>query len=454
MDQELSRIIDGMEPAYAAMLTRWIQVPSVKGRAEDGAPFGAEVRRMLDMALQDASDMGFDTRNFDGYAGDATLGDGDESIAVLAHLDVVPAGDGWQTPPFGAVREGKRIYGRGTSDDKGPALAAMFAMKAIRDAKIPLKKSIRLILGCDEESGWEDMAYYTAHADMPAMGFSPDATYPVINTEKGLLHLSLRGKTAPEGVQVIRWQTGERPNVIPGAAEMLLRDEPGLSDRITAYVQKTGAAISTAVSPEGLTVRAIGIPGHAAFPSGGRNAIGMLLCLLRELGVAGSLGTLAQAVGLEYDGASLGCAVQDRLSGPLTCNMGIIRVEDGDIYATLDLRCPVMASLDTIIATIEAHLPGFTVTVNEKKEAHHVPENSELVQCLLDAYHEETGRERKAIAIGGGTYARVLKEGVAFGATFPEDPDLAHQAGEYMDLDVLMQNVRIFANALIRLAGE
>ena len=182
MDKKIGQLIDSYRDDLIATLSRWIGVPSVKAEPAEGAPFGTEVRRMLDMAMDDARAMGFTVRNVDGYACDATLGDAPEAVAVLGHLDVVPAGDSWQTPPFTATREGDRIYGRGTSDDKGPSLAALFAMRAIKEAGVPLKKSIRLILGCDEESGWEDMAYYCAHADMPEVGFSPDASFPVINT--------------------------------------------------------------------------------------------------------------------------------------------------------------------------------------------------------------------------------------------------------------------------------
>ena len=163
MNQEVIRLIDSYREAYTEMLQRWIQVPSVKGEKAEGAPFGREIRRMLDTAVADARSLGFEVRDFDGYACDVTLGSAEEKIAVLGHLDVVPVGDGWTKPPFEGLIENGRMYGRGTNDDKGPALAALFAMKAIREAGIPLKKSIRLILGCDEEEGWEDMAYYGAH---------------------------------------------------------------------------------------------------------------------------------------------------------------------------------------------------------------------------------------------------------------------------------------------------
>ena len=455
MDKKLYDLIDSYAEDFAAHLTRWIQVPSVKDEAAPGAPFGREVRRMYDMALADCEAEGLVTRGFDGYALDATLpGESGEAIAVLGHLDVVPAGDSWPMPPFAAVREGDRIYGRGTSDDKGPSLCALYAMKAIKEAGIPLKKSIRLILGCDEESGWEDMAYYAEHAGMPDVGFSPDASFPLINTEKAMLHLALTAPVSPEGLQVKEMYTGERTNVIPGESRALLAGGEDVAAKVAAYAEKTSLPYTAEVTAEGVWVTAEGIPGHSAYPEGRRNAIGMMLLLLRELGVQGAFATLADAVGLESDGASLGCACRDDVSGPLTCNMGILHLEKGVIFCTLDMRVPITADLDALSANARAALPGFTVAHESKKAPHHVPAKSELVSNLLAAYHEETGLPAEPQSTGGGTYAKVLKQGVAFGAAFPDDEDLAHQAGEYVSLPKMVTAMKIYANALVRLAGK
>ncbi|MBE5804732.1 MAG: M20 family metallopeptidase [Clostridiales bacterium] len=454
MDQMIHTLIDSYRDELVATLARWIGVPSVKEAPAPGAPFGVEVRRMLDMAMADAAAMGFPARDFDGYACDMTLGDAAEAVAVLGHLDVVPAGDGWQTPPFTAVIEGDRIIGRGSIDDKGPALAALYAMRAIKEAGVPLKKSIRMILGCDEESGWEDMAYYAAHAEMPDVGFSPDASFPIINTEKAMLHAFITAPVAGEGLRVKQLWTGERVNVIPGECKALLEGGAELAERIAAYAGKVNLPYTAEVTAEGVWVTAEGIPGHSAYPEGRRNAIGMMLLLLKELGVQGALLTLANAYGMESDGASLGCACEDEVSGPLTCNMGILHLENGAITASLDMRVPVTADLDQLEMNARAALEGFTFLHVEKKEPHHVPAESELVSQLLAAYHEESGLEAYPTSTGGGTYAKVLKQGVAFGAAFPDDEDLAHQAGEYASISGLMKAAKIYANALVRLCAE
>ena len=456
MDAKLNAIIESMHDEMIDTLQKWIRVPSVKGEAAPGAPFGKEVRSMLDMALADCEQMGFKTQNFDGYIAHADLGEGsdEDALAILAHLDVVPEGDGWKYPPYGAVIENGRMYGRGTSDDKGPAVAALYAMKAVKDAGIPLRRKVRLILGCDEESGWEDIAHYNKVATMPRMGFSPDASYPIINIEKGICRLELHGVLSNEGLQVIAFNNGERPNVIPGRASALVAGDAATVAQAEAAAKKLDIPAEVQLTDKGVSITVTGLSGHAAYPETARNANGEMLLLLRELGVQGDLRLLADKIGLDYKGEGLEISVSDGISGYLTCNLGIIRAGEGGVYATLDIRYPVMTNPDMIIKNVSASLPGMRVDAMEVKEPHHVPAGSELVQKLLDAYHEVTGYERKCLYTGGGTYARSLQEGVAFGASFPQDEDLAHQANEYADIEGLYKNIKIFALAIVKLAGK
>ena len=455
--EELNLIIPELRNDMIQMLQRWIAIPSLKDTPAEGAPFGAEVNRMLLTALADAEALGFATRNIDGYAGDIRMGPlGENPLAVLAHLDVVPAGDGWQTNPFEAVITDDRIYGRGTSDDKGPAVAALFAMLAIRQAGIPLSREVRLILGCDEETGMEDMAYYREHYDIPKTGFTPDASFPVINTEKGLMQLELRSPAATEGLQVESISVGERFNVVPGLAKAMVRGTQALCEKVNRLAGDMHLSVSADMAGEGLVcLTSTGITGHAAYPEAARNAIDQLLLMLRALGVCGPLKVMADCVSMTSDGHGLNIHCRDEISGALTCNLGIMRYDASGMYATFDIRFPLLANADRILKTLTAALGDtISVTVAARKEPHHVAPTSELVTALLDAYHDETGRERECVSTGGGTYARCLEEGVAFGASFPEDEDLAHQAGEYISIDNMLQDVRIFANAIVRLAGK
>lgn len=455
MDQ-ICQWIDDHKDDMLQTLRKWLSHPSLKGEAIQNAPFGAEVRRALDTALADGKAMGFSVRDHEGYAGDISLGPaGVEPLGILTHLDIVPIGDGWTVDPFAGVTDDEKVIGRGAIDDKGPAVAALYAMKAVLDSGKPLRREVRLILGCDEESGMEDMAYYREHADMPREGFSPDAAYPVINTEKGLIALALRAKPAMDGLKVKKIAVGERHNVIPGKASALIEGDAALCEEINTLARQMLVSVEAKESGEGIVLSAKGIAGHASMPESARNALGGLLIMLRAIGVHGGLKALADTVGMEYDGESLGIKCKDQISGDLTLNLGVLRYGGDGLYAEIDIRYPLLCSGERIIHTIQAALgDAFTVETLHFKEPHHVSPHSKLVTALLDAYYMQTGRERECVAIGGGTYARCLDEGVAFGALFPGEAETAHQADEYIKIDTLLQNAKIFARAILLLAGQ
>ena len=452
---DLKAIINEMKEEPGKQLAEWIAIPSVKGESAPNAPFGVEVRRMLDKALSDARAMGFETRDFDGYAGDVRMGPiGVNPLAILAHLDVVPAGDGWHTDPFTATVDGNMMYGRGTEDDKGPAIAALYAMLAVAKSGLPLKREVRLILGCDEECGWGCMDYYTAHCDMPKTGFSPDASYPVINTEKGILHLKLHSAPCDEGLRVLEMHVGDRANVIPGSASAKVAGDEALCEAIASKAAELQMDVKARYVGEGVVeVLSTGIPGHAAFPWGAKNALGQLLTVLDPMGLKGGLHILATVVGMQYDGSSLMIKCSDEISGELTCNMGVLRYDpEKGLDAMLDIRYPLLANPDGLMAGVRAALTEcFTVESDHHQVPHHVASNSKLVQGLLDAYGEVTGLKKECIAIGGGTYARVLEEGVAFGAVFTDEEERAHQADERVNLDSLTKNIEIYAKAILNL---
>ena len=452
--QKIEQVLTELEQPMIETLRTLVQIPSVKAAPLPGAPFGQPARDALDKALEICAGLGFDCANIDGYAGHADLGEGmtQDALAVLGHLDVVPVGDNWTCEPFGAVIRDGRMYGRGTSDDKGPVVAAMYAMAAIKRLGLPLRRKIRLIMGTDEESGWEDMRYYGKKCGMPRSGFSPDADYPVINIEKGGLHLDIWGKLSGQGLQVIRFDTGDRYNVVPGKAEALVKGGQALADQVNAADFEW--KVTAEATEEGVVLRTEGIPGHAAMPEGTCNAIGLMLKTLKALGVEGDLAALADKIGTEYDGKSLGIQMQDQVSGPLTCNMGIIRADQNGLRVTLDLRCPILADLQGIADQVSRALPGLKVEITGRTEPHYVSADSELVRKLLGAYEAVTGEKGYAMAIGGGTYAKCLEEGVAFGALFPGEPELAHHADEFISLDSLRKNLRIFTYALIALACD
>jgi len=456
----LDQAVESLRPQVIETLKRWIRIPSEKLPPEPGAPFGKPLQQMLAAALSDAETLGFRTRDFDGYIGDAEIGSGDETMGILVHLDVVPAGDGWAMDPFGGEVRGDKLYGRGSGDNKGPAVAAMHAMKAVQDAGIPLKKKVRLILGCDEESGWADIRHYQSKVAMPDFGFSPDAVFPIINTEKGILQLTLSAALAPDDgalIPVYSILAGERPNVIPGVAKA----EIGCKDfdALARSLAETGLEVTAEKLPNGRALlTSTGIQGHAAKPGDGKNAAGQLLLALSAIKAGGGssaiINRLADCIGVAYDGAGLGVSGSDAISGPLTLNLGVLRIEGGRLHAMLDMRHPVLMSAEMITKIIGMRLKdvGISVEIAQQKAPLHVPEDSFIVQSLLSVYHQLTGREPYAIAIGGGTYSRSMDNCVAFGSTFPGGQDLAHQVDECISIDSLMLSARIFAHAIVALA--
>ena len=467
--EKLDKIVESYRDELIANIQKWVSVPSVQGApAGENAPFGTEVRRMLDMALKDAKAFGFEVRDIDGYAGDVSYGEGPETMGMLAHLDVVPAGDGWQHQPWGGEIDGGRIYGRGTTDDKGPALCALYAMRAVKEAGIPLKDGVRLILGCDEETGMSDMRYYASKLEMPNYGFSPDAEFPVINIEKGGMNMLLSKVTGGEdgaGIPVYSLYAGERPNVVPAEAKaviglgaMRLQD---LASRL-ADVEKAheGFRLSCDEIPGNRAeIVAVGVNAHGAMPHLGVNAAGMLLIALKELNAGGgsreAIAMLADVLGMETTGEKLGIACADELSGALTCNLGILRYDGNEITAHLDCRYPICGDeahmLGSAVKTVAP--VGMSVRLIGSHEPLHVPADHKVVKGLLKVYHEVTGLEPYTIAIGGGTYSRMMPNTVAFGVCFPGDMDVCHIADEYIDLNNLMLGVRIFAHAIAELAG-
>ncbi len=467
----LDRIVDSYRDELIENIRKWIAIPSVQGApAGENAPFGKEVRRMLDTALEDGRRFGFEVNDIDGYAGDIRYGSGEQTMGMLAHLDVVPLGDGWTHDPLGGEIEGGRMYGRGTTDDKGPALCALYAMRAVKEAGIPLKDGVRLILGCDEETGMSDMRYYASKVKMPDYGFSPDAEFPVINIEKGGVNMRLAKVTGGEdgaALPVYSLYAGERPNVVPAEATAVV----GLNGLTLEALNGKLAAVEA--GHERFRLRAVaegegrakiiatGVNAHAAMPERGVNAAGMLLIALSELG-AGSASThaaiamLADAVGMEYTGQSLGIACADELSGALTCNLGILRYDGNELSALLDIRYPLCGDEERMLGQAARRIApaGMSVCCAGSHTPLHVPADSKIVKGLLKVYHDVTGLPAYTIAIGGGTYSRMMPNTVAFGVCFPGDMDVCHIADEYIDLDKMMLGVKIFAHAIAEIAGE
>ena len=466
--EKMDALVDSWQGEMIDMLRGWIAIPSVNGEpAGEGRPFGEEPRRALDKALADAASLGFTVENVDGYAGSVQMGEGEKTMGMLCHMDVVPAGDGWTKPPFELTVADGRMYGRGVMDDKGPALAALYAMRAVRESGVPMRDAVRLILGSDEETGMQDMRYYAAHRQMPDYGFSPDAEFPVINIEKGGLTVRLSAEAQAVGedrIPVYELYAGEAVNVVPGKAHAVVGTETvpfaELERLCAAHCDKTGAhLVLTDLGGGRARIEAVGLSAHASTPELGVNAAGMLLIALNAIGagaaIAAPLRTLAEKIGLKGDGSGLDIAISDEESGALTSNLGLLRYDGHTLSATLDNRVPICGDAAVLTGKIAlAVSPALAVTCLGHRGPHHVPADSPIVKGLLEAYHEVTGLPAYAFAIGGGTYSRMMPNTVAFGFNFPGDPDPCHMPDESVAIDKFVLSVKIFAHAIARLAGR
>ncbi len=394
-----------------------LSIDSVQSAPEKGKPFGAGVYSCLEYALNMMKDSGLTVKNGDGYYGYGECGKG-PLFGVLCHLDVVPVGKGWHYPPFGAVQENNKIYARGALDDKGPFMAAFFALEKLLKEGLTPKKRIRFILGCNEESGWACMDKYKEREEMPSLGFSPDADFPVINCEKGIVYHSL---TYPLPRGILALNAGQRANMVPDEASVTFSDG-------TTLVEK-------------------GLSAHGSTPQKGENA---LLKLLNKLQDTYPFAAELYHSFADPSGASIGLNFSDDVSGALTHNLGTARTVGNKLVFELDIRHPVTYKKEQITELLQLCLSG------EVKETFfhlplYLPEDHPLVKTLLASYNEVIGENARPITIGGGTYARVLPCGVAFGPCFPESPAGIHCADEYLDLDEFEKATEIYYRALKKL---
>ncbi len=461
----LDQQIDMMKEDLIAAIQGCIQIRSVKDveHATPGAPFGPGIKDCLEWTLALGEKFGFTVKNVEGYAGHIEMGTGD-LLGILGHIDVVPEGDGWSVPPYSAtIKEGK-IYGRGALDDKGPTLTALFAMKAIKDANIPLNMRVRLILGTDEESGWADMDYYFKKEEVPQIGFAPDADFPVIHAEKGILHLELSKPFWTSFPHLIRIQGGERANVVPDLCEVTVKGIPGqiISDKLTAFSFPEGVSgeISNLGTEQEAKLTFKGVGAHGSLPQNGKNAVLFALRFLQTLPLNTDeqhlLDFISKHPGTGFYGEGFGIALSDEPSGKLSLNLGILDLTADNVRFVIDIRYPVTFKRDDVFLPIEkiAQSESLNLKVLAHQEAHHVPKDSALVQSLLKAYADVTGLEPFAFAIGGGTYAKALPQGVAFGPLFPGEPEVIHCPDEYISIENLLVTTKVYAQAILNLAAD
>ena len=485
--EQIDQWVDAHTGQMLEDLKALVRIPSVRGVPAEGMPYGEMPAKAVSTMQKLMEGYGFETANYENHCVTADLEAGQgKALDILAHLDVVPVSDNWtKTTPFEPYIEGDRIYGRGTSDDKGPAIAALYAMRCVKELNLPLEKGVRLICGSDEESGSADLEYYYSQEQEALYTFSPDADYPLINIEKGRLQKSFFAKgqggsdaaRRADGMFVRSIHAGDTVNIVPGDGEVVLSgasesviqraaEKTLKKEGLAQALQAAGGGISWSQRGEESVIRFAGKSAHAAHPSDGINAVMMILEFLKHLELAQTDGhqKLMELAKLwphgEYQGESLDVSFRDEESGALTISLDILNYEgsaDGScrIEGSFDCRAPLCCTDETLTRTVHKKLAeaGFEMEEGGMTPGHYVSADSELVRKLLESYELYFGKKGTPVAIGGGTYVHELERGVAFGCAVPEVDNRMHGDDEFMEIPMLVRSTKIFADAIMRLCG-
>lgn len=431
-----------------------VKIPSCAVKAKGALPYGEKSAQALQWILNRAKELGFDTVNVDNFAGHAEYGQGEQVAAVLTHVDVVPAGDGWTTDPFTATVRDGRLYGRGVADDKGAAVVALYCLKALKDANVPGVRRLRAIFGGGEEVGMEDIAQYLQTQQMPEMAFTPDSDYGICNREKGILHIELSTPTH-DGTTLTEFHAGTVANAVPDKAVVLLDCTEAEDHQLMRLADAKEGKFEFSYTIDGLKLTSYGKSSHAMAPEKGFNAATHLIRLLASNFSHVALGTLLcfldDYINLELKGQSLGIQQKDSHSGPLTVNVGLVDIASNYARAVLDIRYPVTADGEEIVRNISkyAQREGVSVRVLGNNKPLFVREQEPIIGILKQAYRAVTGEDCGLYSTGGGTYARALGgKGVAFGPVFPGQDYRLHNADEFIDIEAFMKHAQICLEAM------
>lgn len=410
-------------------------------------PFGKDIQAVLEKTIEICEGLGFRTYiDSEGYYGYAEFGEGEELLAILCHLDVVPPGnlDLWNSGPFDPIVKDGFIIGRGTQDDKGPSIAALYAMKSLMDAGVTFNKRVRFIFGVDEENLWRCLSKYNEKEERATMGFAPDSTFPVTYAEKGLLQVKLHSKKA----SAYTLKAGEAMNVVPEEAayegEWAAEIAEQLSKDEVDYVQ----------NGQKITVKGKSV--HSKNAPDGINAIVRLAKALQPFDESAALKFLSEAIQEDARGLAIFGEVEDEVSGILTCNAATLSIGEKETVIGIDIRYPVTIEKEFIVNHLRAAAEKYDLDYDEYDYLGplYVPVDTPLVETLMAVYQEKTGDKREAMVSGGATYARTMENCVAFGAQMPHAEATLHGPNERMALEDIYAAMGIYAEGIYRLACE
>ena len=406
----------------------------VENEVVDGVTyrFGIENKKALDYILNLGCEMGFKTHNVENVCGHIEYGEGEELLAVLCHVDVVPAIGEWTRPPFECYLKDGKLYGRGTIDDKGPAITTLYALKAIKDLGLPLQKRIRLIFGTDEESGSRGLARYLEVMEKPKYGISPDANFPIIYGEKGILSIKFSGKNDSYLIA----KGGVRLNVVAPFVDFETDNE----EIKKLYNGK---------------LHVEGISAHAMEPNNGRNAIKEFALSVKPFEKSKFIDFICDNL-INTRLKDCGLDITDAEMGDLTMNMGLLDMNKESASLFINIRYPHNLDYPKFIEKFSklAKSYGLELTVLSNSKPHYINPNTPFIKKLHASYKKYTNDDTPLMTIGGGTYARDLECGVAYGVNFPGEVEMAHETDEFAKVDSLMLAGTILMDAMYSLCKD
>lgn len=415
--------------------------------SNDEKPFGSENKKALDKALELMENKGIKTTNLDYYCGFGEVGEGEKTIGIVSHLDIVPAGDGWESDPFELTIKGETIYGRGVSDDKGATVAAMWAVKYLLDTDYKFKKKVRLITGCNEETGSLCVRHYVEKMGDVDMGFTPDGDFPGIYAEKGMIHATVVG----HNTKIINIEGGDASNIVCKKVKATLPKDSFDLDKLDDYFVPKGISYEIKNNLSNVELTVYGKAAHASTPDFGINAINHLFVGLKYCGFEDSfVDFFVKNFGLTVHGELLGYEdLKDDVTNT-SINMGVIYKDNNDIKVSLDMRFPVKSNCEKCEKPLlNAKDENNEIIIGSKIEPLYFDINSPFIKALDKAYRTVTGDlETKMEAIGGGTYAKAMKNIIAFGCEFVGEQNNIHDANEHLEIDSLKKQIMCYVEAI------
>lgn len=468
---DYKELLKSYEPEMLQKVKELNQIASVNAAPVTTAngevlPFGVEVQKSLEYMLELGASMGFETVNIDNYGGHIEFRDEDSEgvFGITVHLDVMPEGNGWDYPCFDLTEDNGTLYGRGIVDDKGPAIAVLYAMKAMKESGMKPKMAVRLIMGLDEEVGTLGIKNYLEKAGHPDMGFTPDAEFPLMNGEMGVMIFDLCRKLTPaskDGLRLTKIDGGIAANVVPAECKAVITSKDkevydSIKEMAEIFTARTGHKVTAKKQGSSIALVSEGKSVHGAYPASGLNAISIMMDFLGGLTFACEetnevISFYNEHIGYNTDGKGIGCDYCDEPSGDVRVNVGVAKFDEEMASLTLNVRVPVTYKNDDIYTGLETVLPGTGIGIVKKtsEPSLYMEKTHPLVEKLVAAYREVTGdAEAEPFVCPGGTYAKAVNCTLAFGPSYPNVIDAIHEPNERVTKELYFLSAQIYAQAI------